>query len=369
MVEKKCILIMAGGTGGHVFPALALAEELRARGHSVTWLGTANKIEAKVVPKAGFEIDFLSITSLRGKGFFTYLGTLLRLWFAVREAKKIIRNRKPNLVVGLGGFAAGPGGLAARQLKVPLVIHEQNALAGLTNRVLGRFATRVFTGFDGAFCNKKIHTETVGNPLRQAFLEAAVSPSPSLRSTSPTGGEVKKEDPLRILIVGGSLGASALNDTVPKALALLPKGAFEVWHQTGEKTLAQTQHNYQQVGVEANIVSFIEDMVSAYQWADVVICRAGALTVAELCAMSKAAILVPLPTAADDHQRYNAEYLSQRKAGICLLQKDLSPDGLAEQLTHWLNDRSELEKMGQHARALAKLDATQVLAARCEALF
>ncbi len=352
------ILIMAGGTGGHVFPALALAEALRAKGHQVTWLGTANKIEAKVVPQARFEIDFLSISSLRGKGFFTYIGTLFRLWRAVHQAVRVMQQRKPELVIGLGGFAAGPGGLAARKLKIPLVIHEQNALAGLTNRVLAHFATRVYTGFDGAFANKKIKTETVGNPLRESFVKAVNKAAINRVST----------DLLHILVVGGSLGASALNQIVPKALALLPAGHFEIWHQTGEKTLAMTQDNYQQVNVPAKVLSFIDDMPTAYQWADVVICRAGALTVAELAAMGKAAILVPLPSAADDHQRYNAEYLSKQGAGICLLQKDLTPEHLAAQLTPWLTDLTALTQLGQQARRLARLDATVILAKKCEQL-
>jgi UDP-N-acetylglucosamine--N-acetylmuramyl-(pentapeptide) pyrophosphoryl-undecaprenol N-acetylglucosamine transferase len=275
----------------------------------------------------------------------------------VRQAKRVLRQRKPELVIGLGGFAAGPGGLAARNLKIPLVIHEQNALAGLTNRFLARFAIKVYTGFDGAFVNKKIKTETVGNPLRESFVQAAKVAPPS-----------EQNKYLRILVVGGSLGASALNEIVPKAVALLPPGEFEIWHQTGEKTLVMTQDHYQQMNVTANVVSFIDDMPAAYQWADVVICRAGALTVSELAAMGKAAILVPLPTAADDHQRYNAQWLSKHNAGICILQKDLTPEHLAEQLIPWLRDRDPLIKMGKCAKQLARLDATGILVKRCEQL-
>ena len=354
------VLIMAGGTGGHVFPALALAEALRARGHAVTWLGTAQKIEAKVVPKAGFEIDFLEIQSLKGRGALAWFMLPFRLAKAVKQAMAVMQKRKPDLVVGLGGFVSGPGGLAAKKLKVPLVIHEQNALAGLTNRILARFATAVYTGFDGAF-KSGVKTETIGNPLRKSFIEQAKHLDSRLRGNDTSL-------PLKILVVGGSLGAQAFNQKLPAAFALLPQDQYEIWHQAGEKTLAEAQKRYQELNVKANVVAFIDDMPNAYQWADIVICRAGALTVSELAAMGKAAILIPLPTAADDHQRFNAEYLSKQNAGICLLQKDLYPEKLSNSLTPFLSDPNALIEMGKKARGLAKLEATEILVQRCEAL-
>lgn len=350
------VVIMAGGTGGHVFPALAIAEALRERGVSVTWLGTAEKIEAKVVPKAGFELDTLTIQSLRGRGVLAWGLLPLRLWKAVRQAKAVLQKRQPDLVIGLGGFAAGPGGIAAWRLGIPLVIHEQNAIPGLTNRILARFARQIFTGFSTAFAHHP-KAQYVGNPLRQTIIDAAQTPPTPIRPAS---------QPLHILIVGGSLGARAINQRVPKALAPLA-GQVRIWHQTGEKTLAETQALYQELGVSAQVVPFIEDMVEAYRFADVVICRAGALTVAELAAMGKAAILVPLPSAADDHQRHNAEFLATRHAAICQIEAEFTVERLQTLLKSWIADRQPLQTMSQNARALAKLEATEQVIVGLEA--
>lgn len=348
------IVMMAGGTGGHVFPALAIAQAARQQGYSISWLGTAEKIEAKVVPQAGFEIDFLPIQSLRGKGIFTYCLLPFRLLRAVLQARAILEQRKPKLVIGLGGFATGPGGIASWNLKIPLVIHEQNTIAGLTNRVLAKLATQIYCAFDTAFA-KKVAAQTIGNPLRKDFLMAAQSPAPS---HNPKG-------PLHILVIGGSLGASALNKTVPEALAKLPAEKFEIWHQSGEKTFADTEHSYKNAGISAKITPFIEDMVKAYHWSDVVICRAGALTISELTALGKPAILIPLPTAADNHQYYNAQYLARHQAGICLVQKEFTAEKLADLLTPWLTDRRPLLTMAKQAKALAQLDAAKQLLKGC----
>lgn len=353
------ILIMAGGTGGHVFPALAVAQELRRRGAEVSWLGTRAGIEAELVPQAGIDIDYISITGLRGKGALGWLLAPLRIIRALWQALAVLRQRQPQAVLGLGGFAAGPGGLAAWLSGCPLLIHEQNAVAGLTNRLLSRVAKQVMQAFPGAFAEAPWVT-TCGNPVRP---EIAALAAPELRYAAHQG-------PLRLLVVGGSLGAMALNETLPRALALLP-AAQRPWvrHQSGRRHLAQVRQFYQVADVEAELLPFIDDMAAAYDWADVVLCRAGALTVSELAAAGAAAVLVPYPHAVDDHQTRNAAFLVDAGAALLLPQQAMTVETLAALLQRFCADphtgREALCVMAQAARRLAQPAATASVAEAC----
>jgi UDP-N-acetylglucosamine--N-acetylmuramyl-(pentapeptide) pyrophosphoryl-undecaprenol N-acetylglucosamine transferase len=294
------VLIMAGGTGGHVFPALAVARLLRERQCEVTWVGTQRGIEARVVPANGFTIEWLSVAGLRGKGILTLLLAPLRLGIALAQALAILRRRRPAVVLGVGGFVTGPGGVAAWLLHRPLVIHEQNAIAGLTNRLLSRLARVVLEGFPNSF-PPRARPQCVGNPVRREI--TALAP--------PEERLARRGDAVRLLIFGGSLGAARLNDSVPRALAAFaPVARPQVWHQAGERGHAQALETYTRAGVTARVDAFIDDMAAAYAWADLVICRAGALTVSELAAVGLGAILVPFPAAVDDHQTHNARYLT-----------------------------------------------------------
>jgi UDP-N-acetylglucosamine--N-acetylmuramyl-(pentapeptide) pyrophosphoryl-undecaprenol N-acetylglucosamine transferase len=296
--EATRVLIVAGGTGGHVFPALAVASALRERGVEVTWLGTRRGMEAKRVPEAGFPLDWVEVRGLRGKGVVGWLLAPFRLLRALIQALAVMRRRAPDVVLGMGGFVSGPGGLAARLSGRPLVIHEQNAIPGLTNRLLSRLAGRVLVGFPGTFPGRERHT---GNPVRAAI---ARLPEPAARLAGRSG-------PMRLLVLGGSQGALGLNRVVPEALAeLSPEARPEVWHQAGERHVALAQEEYGQAGVEGRVVAFIDDMSVAYAWADLVLCRAGALTIAELAAAGVGALLVPYPHAVDDHQSANAAFLA-----------------------------------------------------------
>lgn len=353
------ILIMAGGTGGHVFPALAVAEELRRRGAVVSWLGTRAGIEAELVPQAGIDIDFISITGLRGKGALGWLLAPLRIVRALWQALAVLRARQPQAVLGLGGFASGPGGLAAWLSGRPLLIHEQNAVAGLTNRLLSRVATQVMQAFPGAFAEAP-WVSTCGNPVRPAIAALA---APEQRYTAHQG-------PLRLLVVGGSLGAMALNETLPQALALLPvEQRPTVCHQSGRRHMETVRQAYAKAGVEAELLPFIDDMAAAYGWADVVLCRAGALTVSELAAAGVAAVLVPYPHAVDDHQTRNAAYLVDAGAALLLPQHNMNAETLAALLRRFTVDpragRTQLGVMAQAARRLAQTDATALVAEAC----
>lgn len=349
-------LIMAGGTGGHVFPALALARTLRARAWDVVWLGTRAGIEARVVPADGIPIEWLSIGGLRGKGWLTWLAAPLRLARALIEALAVLRRRRPQVVVGLGGFVSGPGGVAAWLTRRPLLIHEQNAIAGFTNRSLARLAREVLCAFPDAF-GAGVEAQVIGNPVRR---EIAELPPPVERFAG-------RGSTLRLLVVGGSLGAARLNTVVPHALARLGgTPALEVWHQTGERGHAAAQRNYAAVAVRARIVPFIEDMAEAYAWADLVICRAGALTISELAAVGVGAILVPFPAAVDDHQTANARFLVDEDAAILIADRDLSPERLEQTLRSLCAGRGRLLAMAERARCLARPDATTALAAACE---
>ncbi|MFK8017475.1 MAG: undecaprenyldiphospho-muramoylpentapeptide beta-N-acetylglucosaminyltransferase [Gammaproteobacteria bacterium] len=341
------VLIMAGGTGGHVFPALAVANELRRRAIDVTWLGTRRGLEARVVPAADIVIDWIDVSGVRGKGVSAKLMSGLRLVRAVVQALRIVARRRPAVVLGMGGFASGPGGLAAWLLRRPLVIHEQNSVAGLTNRVLSRFSKRVLCAFPGSFKSGR-DTTVVGNPVRAAIAQCADEPIRDINT------------PPRLLVLGGSQGAQALNRLVPGALATLaPAQRPEVWHQTGVKTVDAARAAYQNASLDVRLDTFIDDMADAYRWADLVLCRAGALTVSELAMVGVASILVPFPYAVDDHQTGNAAFLKEAGAAFIVAERELNETRLAELLGDTLARPEVLQDMARRARALAKPTAVQ----------
>ena len=356
MVAANNILIMAGGTGGHVFPALAVAHYLRNEGVAVTWLGTRRGLEARVVPEAGFPIEYISITGLRGRGFLGWLLAPFRLTAALWQAIRVCLRCQPGVVLGLGGFVTGPGGVAAWLLRRPLVIHEQNAIAGLTNRLLSRLARRVLEAFPESF-PASIKTEQTGNPIREDICDL---PMPAQRFAD-------HQAELRVLVIGGSLGAQVLNEILPQAISLLPQEYRPaIWHQAGQNKDAATREAYSKVNIEARIEPFIADMAEAYGWADLVICRAGALTISELAAAGVGAILVPYPYAVDDHQTRNALYLSEAGAARLIAQSQLTPDALTSVLRELVGEgREGLLKMANAARQLAKPAATRQVAETC----
>ncbi len=348
------VLIMAGGTGGHVFPALAVARELMARGVPVVWMGTHQGLEATVVPAAGIPMEWVSVAGLRGK----HLGRLLRAPFMLAragwQALRIVARLRPRVVLGMGGFVTGPGGVAARLLGRPLCIHEQNAIAGMTNRWLSRIANRVFTAFPDSFPAER--ARITGNPVRP---EIAALPAPAERLTGRSG-------PLRLLVVGGSLGAQALNETLPQALVMLaPEQRPEVRHQVGSRNIEQARAAYAAAGVEAELLPFIDDMAAAYAWADLVLCRSGALTVSELAAAGIASILVPYPHAVDDHQTHNAGFLVDAGAALLVSQSQLDAGRLADMLKSLGGDRARLLHMAEAARGLARPAAAAEVADLC----
>lgn len=349
------VLILAGGTGGHVFPALAVARSLRDEGVTVVWVGTQRGLEARVVPAAGFPIEWITIQGLRRGSLRDLLLLPGRLVVAVWQAYGIFRRHRPDLVLAMGGFVAGPGGIAAWLTRTPLVIHEQNALAGLTNRWLALLADRVLCGFPDAFraLPGALH---VGNPVRAEILRIS-RPETRLRDRTP---------PLRVLVVGGSQGATVLNTVLPEALALMePAIRPLVRHQTGSSGLATTEDAYRSRGVTAEVTTFMEDMAAQYEWADVVICRAGAMTIAELCAAGVAAILVPFPFATDDHQTANARFLADRAAALCIAQREFSPAHVAELLGQLARSPEVGMRMAVSCRACAMPDATERIVATC----
>lgn len=345
---QRPVMILAGGTGGHIFPGLAVAKVLRARGVPVTWLGAVGKMETRLVPQHGIELDAIEIGGLRGKGKLALLGAPIRVMRAVRAAGFVLRQRQPRAVVSFGGFAAGPGGLAARLMRLPLLVHEQNRAPGMTNKVLARFARRVLTGFPGSFAQE----EAVGNPVRA---EIAALPVPAERLMGRDG-------PVRILVLGGSQGARVLNQAVPAALAALGHPAVAVRHQCGEALRAEADASYAQAGVAASVEPFIADMAAAYAWADLVICRAGASTLAELCAVGVGSVLVPFAAAVDDHQTRNAEYLVDAGAAVLLKQDDSLGTRLQPLLAGLLADPVRRLAMANAARGLAKPDAAERIA-------
>ncbi len=343
----KRIVVMAGGTGGHVFPALAVAQALAEKGWEVSWLGTKKGIESRVIPENNIAIDWLSVAGVRGKGLSGKITAVFMLGKACLQAVKILRNRKPDVVLGMGGFVACPGGLMAKILGIPLIIHEQNRVPGTTNRLLARIANRVLQAFPGSF-NEKVKATCTGNPLRKAF------------QNQPEKMAVKTNESVRLLIVGGSQGAQALNEIVPEAIDEI-KGV-QVKHQTGAAMRDQIEARYKELGINAEVSVFITDMVAAYQWADLVICRAGAMTVSEVSAVGIPAIFVPLPGAIDDHQTANAKYLTDAGAGLIVLQKDLNKTTLVKAINRVMEN---LEPMSKAAKQSARLDATEAVAGFC----
>ena len=352
------VMIMAGGTGGHVFPALALARLLRAASHRVVWLGTARGLEARVVPAEGFPIEWLGVAGLRGKGVLTLLSAPFMLVRALWQALQIMRRHRPAVVVGLGGFVTGPGGVAAWLCRRPLVIHEQNAIAGFTNRCLARLAREVLEGFPGSF-GPGVRTRVIGNPVRADIARLA----------PPAQRFAGRDAVIRLLVVGGSLGAARLNEVVPQALALLAatSGAprFQVRHQAGERHADAARASYAAAGVAAEVTPFIADMSEALGWADLAVCRAGALTIAELAAAGLAAVLVPYPHAVDDHQTWNAQFLVDAGAAQRVADGALTPALLAPLLRDLATDRGRLLDMAEAARREARPDAAQELMQRC----
>jgi UDP-N-acetylglucosamine--N-acetylmuramyl-(pentapeptide) pyrophosphoryl-undecaprenol N-acetylglucosamine transferase len=349
-VVNKTILVMAGGTGGHVFPGLAVADFLHARGWRIVWMGNPEGMEAKLVPARGYEMAWVRFAALRGKGLLRALllpvNLLRAFWQALRELVRV----RPNVVLGMGGYVTFPGGMMAALTGRPLVVHEQNSVAGLANRVLAGVADRVLTGFPGVLRKG----EWTGNPVRA---EIAALPPPAQRYAGRSG-------PLCVLVVGGSLGAQALNDAVPRALTLIPAGERpRVTHQSGARQIDQLRAAYAAAGAEAELVPFIDDMAARYATADLVLCRAGALTVAELAAAGVAGVLVPFPHAVDDHQTGNARFLAEAGAAILLPQAELTPEKLAALLRELTRER--LAAMADKARTLAKPEATRAVAEAC----
>jgi len=355
--SKLRVLIMAGGTGGHVFPALAVADELKSRGVGIVWLGTRRGIEAEVVPRAGYDIAYISVTGLRGKGLLGWLLAPAKLLYALSQGVSVMRKIKPSAVLGMGGFVTGPGGLAAWLLRRPLLIHEQNAIAGLTNRLLTPLAKVVMEAFPKALgVSRAIHT---GNPVRASI---GVEQNEELSVETKQQGRVGAG--LHMLVVGGSLGATALNEVVPQALSLLASEKRpSVWHQTGKRHIEMAQAHYKKQALSARVEPFIDDMAAAYEWADLVLCRAGALTVSELAIAGVASILVPYPYAVDDHQTANAKFLVDAGAAVLVQQSELTAETLAKLLQDM--DSKKINEMGVLAKKMAMPNATNMVADQC----
>ena len=368
---SKRIVIAAGGTGGHVFPALAVAEALIEKGWQVSWLGTRKGLESRVIVEQGIAIDWLSVAGLRGKGWLAKIAAVLLMIKACVQALKILRRRKPDVVLGMGGFVAGPSGLVAKLLGIPLIIHEQNRVPGTTNRLLARIATQVLEAYPDSF-NKRVNAKFTGNPLRKQFLKCTE------RNRTESG--------IKILVIGGSQGAKVLNEVVPDAVATLchmaTQGDGSCWdagskvtqgmlkrcedvqikHQTGAAMQEEVESRYKALSLKAEVNAFIEDMASAYQWADLVICRSGAMTVSEVAAAGIPAIFIPLPNAIDDHQTANANYLADAGAGLILMQKDLNAMMLADYIIKVIKQWDVMSKI---AKQYARLDATEIVAGVC----
>lgn len=350
---SKTALIMAGGTGGHIFPGLAVAEALRARGWQVQWLGAPDSMESRLVPPRGFTLNTIDFAGVRGKGMLTLALLPLRLLKAFWQSIQVIRRVKPHVLVGLGGYISFPAGMMAVLMGKPLILHEQNSVAGMANKVLASVADKVFTAFPDVFAK----AEWVGNPLREEFL---LQVDPDVRFV----GRVK---PLNLLVIGGSLGAKALNEIVPQAIALLPLELRpKIVHQSGEKQIDALRANYAAAGVEATLTPFIDNTAEAFAHADLIVCRAGASTVTEIAAVGAAALFVPFPSAVDDHQTKNAQFLSNQDAAQLVQQKDLNPQWLADMIKNL--ELSNLLSTARKAKKMQKLDATEAVVSACESL-
>ncbi|WP_261834728.1 undecaprenyldiphospho-muramoylpentapeptide beta-N-acetylglucosaminyltransferase [Vibrio ishigakensis] len=351
MTRNKRLLVMAGGTGGHVFPGLAVAKYLQQQGWEIRWLGTADRMEAELVPKHGIEIDFIKVKGLRGQGLSKLVAAPFQISNAIRQAKQHIKNYQPDVVLGMGGYVSGPGGIAAKMCGIPLVLHEQNAVAGLTNSWLAKVASKVFQAFPGAFKD----TEVVGNPVRSSVVDL---PSPEERLA-------EREGDIRILVMGGSQGARILNHTLPEVVGKLGAG-FTIWHQVGKNNFDDVNQRYVDAGVtDAKVTEFIDDVDDAYAWADVIVCRSGALTVSEVSAAGLAAIFIPYPHK-DRQQALNADYLVDAGAAKMIEQNVLSVDALHEMLADL--GREELLQMAIESRKAAKVSADKVVAEAIQAL-
>jgi len=353
MTKQHCALVMAGGTGGHIFPGLAVAQALRDKGWRVHWLGAPGSMESRLVPARGFALETIAFGGVRGKGRLTLLLLPLRLLRAFWQALQVVRRVKPDVLIGLGGYITFPGGMMGVLAGKPLVLHEQNSVAGMANKVLAKVADRVFTAFPKVFAQG----ECVGNPLRAEFLN---QPAPQARFEGRSG-------PLRMLVVGGSLGARALNTVVPQALALIPEAQRPtVIHQSGEKQIDELRANYAAAGVQAELTPFITDTAAAFADADLVLCRAGASTVTELAAVGAAAVFVPFPSAVDDHQTFNARFLVDQGAGWLMPQTELTPQQLAAFISN--TDRGALLQRALASKTMQQLRATEAVVAACEEL-
>jgi UDP-N-acetylglucosamine--N-acetylmuramyl-(pentapeptide) pyrophosphoryl-undecaprenol N-acetylglucosamine transferase len=358
MRRHKKILIMAGGTGGHVFPGLAVAELWRIQGYEVVWLGTLHGLDAKLVPAAHLSFHQINITGLRGKGLLGYLQAPWKILRAVIQSIKLIRKLKPDVVLSMGGYVAGPGGIAAWLLRKPLIVHEQNAIPGTTNKLLSYFAKQILTAFPIAFKNHK-KMQWVGNPTRASLSALA---APAMRLTGRTGA-------LKILVLGGSQGAQKINQIIPQVLAALSvEHRPEIWHQTGARHLDAALQEYEKYNTgegRVRVSPFIDDMTAAYSWADLVICRSGALTVSELAGAGVASILIPFPYAVDDHQTANAQVLVNVNAAVMIQERDLKLEKLLALIQDFTLHREKLIKMATQARTLAKPEATQQVVDMC----
>lgn len=356
VTKRPMILVMAGGTGGHIFPGLAVAENLQQQGWDVHWLGTADRMEADVIPAHNIDISFINIAGLRGKGIKSLIKTPFKIIHSVIQSIKVINKVKPDVVLGMGGYASAPGGIAAKLKGIPLVLHEQNAVAGMSNRYLAKIANRVLSAFPNAFTDDT-QCEVVGNPVRGKIMNLAVD----------TEREINK----RVLVIGGSLGAKVLNDTVPQALSQIKLQGIDVWHQTGSGNSSAVIDVYNEYGIDQDkvkVTDFIDDMAQAYDWADLVICRAGALTVSEIAMAAKPAIFIPLPHAVDDHQTKNAQFLVDLGAARMIAQSDFNATILAQKLNMLFSSESALRNMSKASKAAASPNASETVANICKGL-
>jgi UDP-N-acetylglucosamine--N-acetylmuramyl-(pentapeptide) pyrophosphoryl-undecaprenol N-acetylglucosamine transferase len=351
-MNNKKLLVMAGGTGGHVFPGLAVAQRLKQQGWTVSWLGTADRMEAELVPEYGYEIDFIDIAGVRGNGLKRLLMAPLRIIKSVLQARRVLKIRNVDLVLGMGGFASGPGGIAAWTLGIPVILHEQNAAAGMTNRILAKFSKKILMGFSGAFADEK--AILVGNPVRESVIAL------------PQKEISKSAHPLKVLIVGGSLGAKVLNDLLPEVVSQFSTDTLTVIHQTGKGHYQQVTQAYREKTLKVDVQEFITDMDKSYAWADIVICRAGALTVSEIAVVGLPAIFVPLPHAVDDHQTKNAQDLVDKGAAVLIPQKQLNSKKLSDYLRSFSQNRQLLIDMSTKSKKTAIIDATERVASICE---
>lgn len=351
MKKSKRLLVMAGGTGGHVFPGLAVAKQLQQLGWEIRWLGTADRMEADLVPKHGIEIDFIKVKGLRGQGLVKLIKAPFQIVNAIIQAKKHIKSWNPDVVLGMGGYVSGPGGVAAWLSGIPVVLHEQNAVAGLTNQWLSKIASKVFQAFPGAFPK----AEVVGNPVRE---DVACLPAPAERFSQRSGD-------IRILLMGGSQGAQVLNKTMPDVMAKLSDG-YVIRHQAGRNNAEDLIKDYRSKGIDnADVSEFITDMADAYQWADILVCRSGALTVSEVSAAGVGAIFIPFMHK-DRQQALNADHLIENKAAIMIEQQDLTADKLADMISNL--SREDMLMMAEQAKSVAKLDADKTVAKAISAL-